>query len=170
MFTVNDIRKEYKRLDQQLNLNTSNINIQISTKAVNRLGSCSTKNYTPVKITIADFVLKDENLFYDVIRHEYAHAITKIRYPREKHGHDYIWQRACREVGCSPTRCNDIESDILKTVKDEKSKYTVTCESCGKQYLYFRKANIIKAIESGNVKGFYCGKCNNRTFKLEYAI
>ena len=170
MFTVNDIKAEYARLDSKLNVDTSNIEIKISTQAINRLGSCRSRNGIPIRITITDFVLKDNDLFYDVIRHEYAHALTKLRYPKEKHGHDYIWQGVCREVGCNPSRVNEIESDVIGQVQENKKKYIVTCESCGSESKYYRKSNIVKYLENGQNGRYYCNRCNNKSFRLDYAV
>jgi len=168
MYNINDIESEYRRLDKIVNLDTSNINIKLSTKSVNRLGSCRSIRGVPASITIADFVLQEKDLFYDVIRHEYAHAITKLRYPKEKHGHDSVWQKACKEVGCNPSRISEIESNIVKTIQENKKKYIVKCSNCGKEYTYYRKSNVVKALENGEAYGFYCGGCSCRSLKLIY--
>ena len=169
MFTVKDIREEYDRLDKFTNVDTSNIMIEISTTSLKRLGCCHFFNNQPSRITIADFVLKDKKLFYDVIRHEYAHAVVKLRYPNEKHGHDYVWKRVCIEVGCKPSCKYSVESDTLNNIINEKAKYVVTCETCGKLFPYQRKPKIIEAIKNNDTGRYSCPKCRNSKFSYRQA-
>ena len=104
--TLEDIRREYDRLDALCGVDTKPVALRVSTRAAKRLGSCKYVGSKVESITISDFVLDAaDEIFFDTIRHEYAHALVKLRRPREKHGHDALWKAACREVGCAPERC-----------------------------------------------------------------
>ena len=82
MYSIEDIRKEYDRLDSLCGVDTS-------------------RKYYPTCIMITDFILTLEEEFWDIIRHEYAHALVTLR-DGIQHGHDNVWKQACLEVGCPP--------------------------------------------------------------------
>lgn len=71
-----------------------------------------------------------DNAIKDTIIHEIAHALTK------GHGHDYVWQRKCVQLGGNGQRLggndkfiggSDGRADFHKT----QAKYTLTCPVCG---------------------------------------
>ena len=84
MFTITDIRNEYKRLDAITGQNIASIPIEISYNDSRKAGCyCSTVSCGSVygeKFIISDFSLNaTEHNFYDTIRHEYAHALATRR-------------------------------------------------------------------------------------------
>ena len=98
--TLDDVRREYDRLDALCGVDTTQVALRISKRATKRLGSCKYVGNAVESVTISDFVLDAaDEVFYDTIRHEYAHALVKLRFPRERHGHDARWKAACLEVG-----------------------------------------------------------------------
>ena len=106
------IRTEYDRLDKICNVDTSKIDISISGRMTRKLGMFIIEKKLfreELSIRISSRIIDDENLFMDVIRHEYAHAIVHIRDPRHRHLHDKVWKNACREVGCIPRATRRIE-------------------------------------------------------------
>jgi len=72
MHTVEEIRKEYQRLDRLCRVDTALVSVVISPKSVRLYGSCTCKNGRPVCIRIAAFLLEEDAAFWDTVRHEYA--------------------------------------------------------------------------------------------------
>lgn len=170
--TLEDIRHEYDRLDALCGVDTSSVELVSSTRMKTRLGYCQYRNRKPAKIVIAAFMfeMSDEELL-DTARHEYAHALVKIRRPRENHGHDAVWKAAAAEVGCVPRRtCQDAAiNEYCKAKRRESSaKYRVKCVSCGKTWEYKRKGRIVAAIlDHPRTRRFSCPSCHSRHFAVE---
>lgn len=165
MFTVNDVHNEYRRLDTISHVDTSHIQLKISQKGINRFGYCKSvhvKNgqLTPVEISFSDMIFEDESLFWQTIRHEYAHALVTIR-DGKAHGHDWVWKLACKEIGCAPRRLINTEnSEIVKQREADLVKYTLACRNCGWERRYFRKGKVVKNFLSGRKQPHYfCPKC-----------
>lgn len=101
MYNLQDIANEYHRLDQIFNIDTSDIDL-VHFTGVSQCGYCYIKNGKPIKIGINDLVFEcPENEFYDVIRHEYAHAVDAVKY--KNRGHSKTWKQICEIVGCIPS-------------------------------------------------------------------
>lgn len=164
MFTIQDIRKEYDRLDNLCKVNTKGIKIIFSSRMQRRYGCCAFKNKKPVEIRIAENLRNSPDMFWDTVRHEYAHALVKLRYPNERHVHDDVWKRACIEVGCDPKRTAESSEDV-KEKQEAQAKYIVTCSKCGKTFLYYRTAKVIKSLRAG-YKHFSCPICHSTDLKL----
>lgn len=58
----------------------------------------------------------------DVILHEIAHALVG-----PKHGHDYVWQMKCVEIGARPERLNSTSTTSAT------HNYIIECQKCGQQ-------------------------------------
>lgn len=159
MFTLDDIRKEYDRLDKLTGVDTKSIELAVSTRSTNRYGSCKMINHKPVKIIIADFVLKDnnENIFWDTIRHEYVHAMVKLRNPKENHGHDWLFKKGCIEVGCDPSRLATETSEIALQRREEKLKYIVYCPKCGDEWKYVKAGKVVQGLKKK--RHYKCPNC-----------
>lgn len=82
----------------------------------------------------------------DTILHEIAHAMVGY-----EHGHNHVWQRQARAIGCNGQRCYEIDELIDHEALATKSKYTLTCPTCGRKSAAHRKLKRSKA----------CGKCCN---------
>ena len=98
----------------------------------------------------------------DTILHEIAHALVGC-----KHGHNRVWQRKAKEIGCDGKRCYDPNSAFVEGGKEAiiaQSKYTMTCPECGHVIPAHRKPKINKA----------CGKCciayNNGKYCEKYKL
>lgn len=165
-FTLNDVRAEYRRLDAKFGVHIANIDLSISKRSVNRFGFCRYRGRKPVQISLADFIFEDKVLFYDVIRHEYAHALVKVREPYKNHGHDAVWKMAALECGCSPTRLNDNEygHKISAKRRDAQTKYIVQCNACGQIWKCVRTGNVVKSLQKGS-KSCYC-PCGSHDLSL----
>ena len=172
--TLEEIRREYDRLDRLCGVDTSGVRLEASTRLRTRLGYCQYQGTRPVKIVIASFLLAmGDAEVLDTARHEYAHALVKLRRPRETHGHDAVWKAAAAEVGCTPrSTCQDAE--INAYCKDRRNaqsvKYIVRCLSCGRTWEYKRKGRVVSALLSHpRTRRFLCPVCGGGRFSLENA-
>jgi len=166
MFGLEDIRKEYQRLDQLCGIDTSAISLAVSTRALKRRGACISKRGKPVKIAISDFVFEEPaKSFFDTIRHEYAHALVHIR-SGKSHKHDRMWKKACVEVGCKADRFS--AASEAQTEKIQKhAKYTIACQGCGNEFQRMKKTKLISLLEAGQKHPYHCARCNSKDFKLK---
>ncbi|MBQ9648107.1 MAG: SprT-like domain-containing protein [Oscillospiraceae bacterium] len=167
--TLDDIRREYDRLDTLCGVDTRAVALRVSTRASKRLGSCKYVGNAVECVTISDFVMAAaDDVFYDTIRHEYAHALVKLRRPREKHGHDAVWKAACREVGCAPERCCD--PSLLPNAGNRRAEayhYRLRCLGCGASWDYKRKAKVLRLVERGASRYCTCPHCKGHRFAIE---
>lgn len=165
MFTLEDVWREYRRLDRICRVDTSKIQVKVSKRAVRRRGSCVYTGLGVKEIRLSDFIFTEPaDLFYDTVRHEYAHAVVKLRRPFERHGHDEVWKSVCLEVGCSPNRLASVPAEV-KSQYEDKSKYVMTCTYCGAQWKFYRKTRLIKGLMAGTSKAV-CPKCRRTDFEL----
>ncbi len=164
--SIKAIKDEYARLDAITGVDTANIRVSFSTRALYRRGSCKYKNNVPIEISISDSLRDDEVEFWDTVRHEYAHAVVKIRFPNENHGHDKVWKAVCLEVGCKPQRCAKVNEEFIARA-EERMRYTVTCDCCGKTWKYSRAGKIVQELRRnpGTAK-LTCPICNQHSFVL----
>lgn len=165
MFDLSDVRAEYDRLDKILGINTKNIELK-KNKGYRMGGYCKTKKYfgkqKPILIAINEVAFDlPKNEFYDLIRHEYAHAAdVLLNGYMSVHGHN--WKQVCIQIGCSPERLINTESILhekLQEVKKNSVKYTIICPCCGKEYSYTRMTKIYKSFL--NYNKLHCPKCDN---------
>jgi len=170
-FTTEDVRREYDRLDALCGADTSGIELRVSKRASRRLGSCKYVGSRVECVTISDFVLAaPEDVFLDTIRHEYAHALVKLRFPRETHGHDAVWKAACLEVGCAPARCCDPAALPAPPRREEPYRYRLRCLVCGRHWDYKRKTKVISLVARGASRRCVCPHCRGRRFAVESLI
>ena len=174
MHTEEDIRAEFKRLDKICSVDSSHIDIKLN-NAQKRLGSFSYRPGFPhgtMTVTISKKVLNDDDLFYDTVRHEYAHAVVFIRHPFSRHGHDRVWKAVCREVGCTPRAT--VKDTVLRESTEQNAKYKVTCLRCGTETYYVRSGNVVQTLQKeSSSRGLFkrmsyvsCRKCGGREFTL----
>ncbi len=141
MHSLDEIRREYDRLDKLCGVDTSSVEIEISRRPGRRLGSFRyplKEGAAPLRIIISASLLEQDEQFWDTIRHEYAHAAVYLRHPGERHGHDRTWKELCRQLGCSPERLAP-ESRAQQERTEETAKYRVHCNGCGRASNYFRE-------------------------------
>lgn len=172
MKTIEDIRKEYDRLDTLCGVNTKGIELRISKQSKKRGGYCRIREiknrWHPIEIVISAFVLnEDEELFLNVIRHEYAHALVCIR-TNKNNGHNALWKRACAEVGCDANRFYTASESILSEQR-KTAKYELKCEKCGNILYWFREGKNVKAMKKGVLKLTH-PKCGGKSFTVTSLI
>lgn len=177
MYTAQDIRDECCRLDKLCGVNTQEIEIKLN-NAKSKLGSFSLQpapsKYALIRalspaphmvITISRQVMSDENLFYDTVRHEYAHALVYLRKPNERHAHDAVWKAACREVGCTPRAT--VKNKAYSEQRRASAKYTVSCRGCGAESYYQKAGKTVSLLlTEPATKKIICRRCGGRSFEL----
>jgi predicted SprT family Zn-dependent metalloprotease len=82
-------------------------------------------------IGISSYLLPSMSLdvLTNTVLHEIAHALVG-----SGHGHDFVWRRKAREIGCSAERTTSIEVD-----ENKLSKYSCQCPDCLRMHHKHRK-------------------------------
>lgn len=161
MHTITDIQAEFARLDKITGLDTSKIPIEITDRRVSKYGTVRFHDRKPVKVIFAEHILREEEAFWNTVRHEYAHILARARNPRrriEAHGEE--WKAACKITGCIP-KSRSPSTESAKRLRRERAKYIVRCADCGDELLYLKKGDVVKSLLRGETT-YYCGKCDGR--------
>ena len=169
-FGIEDIRKEYDRLDRLTGVDTSKVSLRISKRMSRKLGEFRTTGgllRREREIAISSRCLGDEDLFYEVIRHEYAHAVVSIRHPLERHVHDETWKSVCRQIGCRPKAT--IKLDNRYKAEPRAYKYEVVCKRCGASSKYKTRSKVVQYALHNSMGRLTCRKCGGHKFDV-YSI
>ena len=133
MWTLEQVRAEYHRLDRLLGIDTSGIPVRFSKRMTRQYGVCTFLKNRPQEIRLADFLRQEDQVFWDTARHEYAHAAVALL-TGKRHGHDEVWRAVCRRIGCPEDRlalqCAAAEEN-RKRIAAARGVYVVTCLGCG---------------------------------------
>lgn len=150
MYTLQDVENEYRRLDQILGVDTSNIELVRYTGSTSA-GYCSIHKGKPVKIGINELLFGcSEEEFYDTIRHEYAHAVNTIKC--KSRGHNQTWKQICKAIGCTPLGRIPENSELQKKFEQQNmqtAKYKIICPFCGQVNYYQRKCSAVSMYYAG---------------------
>lgn len=167
MHTLEEVRREYDRLDRLVGVDTSKIELKISRRAVRQLGSFRSpaRGTGPLRITLSALILDDDAQFWDTVRHEYAHAAVYLLHPGEKHGHDRVWRDMCRLVGCEAKRLAP-EQGRAAELRKARAKYIIRCESCGAESRYVRRGRAVDLMLRGRGRMLRCRSCGGSRFAL----
>ena len=165
--TLDEVRREYDRLDRLVGVDTSKIELKISRRAVRQLGSFRSpaRGTGKLRITLSALILDDDEQFWDTVRHEYAHAAVYLLHPGEKHGHDRVWRDMCRLVGCSPKRLAP-EKGRAAELRQAQAKYIIRCRTCGAESRYVRRGRTVELMLRGRGRMLRCRKCGQSSFVL----
>ena len=99
-----------------------------------RAGLC---NFSKKTISLSRHYAREATMEHitDTILHEIAHALVGPR-----HGHDAVWRRKARNIGCSAMRCHDLTFTKARwvmtcpngcfTVERHRRKSGLVCKSC----------------------------------------
>ena len=96
MWTLAQVQAEYRRLDRLLGIDTSRVAVSFSRRMTRQYGVCTFVKNRPQEIRLADFLRREDQVFWDTARHEYAHAAAAIL-TGKRHGHDEAWKAVCRK-------------------------------------------------------------------------
>ena len=149
MWTLEQVRAEYHRLDRLLGIDTSGIPVRFSKRMTRQYGVCTFLKNRPQEIRLADFLRQEDAVFWDTARHEYAHAAAALL-TGKRHGHDEVWRAVCRRIGCPEDRlapqCAAAEEN-RKRIAAARGVYVVTCLGCGAESRYLRRGKVVQALE-----------------------
>lgn len=96
--------------------------------AVRRFGCCRHgKKVISLSRTLSE--INDWETVKLTVLHEIAHALVGVG-----HGHDWVWQKKCIEIGGDGKRCYDSAKVNTPTLA-----YTATCPNCGEVHQKARK-------------------------------
>lgn len=163
MWTIEELREEYDRLDRYLGIDTRPIRLRFSARMQRQHGVCCFQNGWPVEIRIAEFLRDDDAAFLETARHEYAHAAAAI-ITGTRHGHDALWRGLCERIGCRPERLAEV-STAQQAALDSRG-YIVCCCRCGATSRYLRRSRVIHSIETGQGR-CRCRRCGGEKFTIE---
>lgn len=163
MWTLEEIREEYDRLDRYLGIDTRLIRLSFSKKMRRQHGVCCFRGDRPAEIRLADFLRADDDAMLDTARHEYAHAAAALLTGR-RHGHDAVWKDICVRIGCKPERLAG--TTAAQEAKNAGCGYLVRCKTCGAESRYLRRGAVVRSIAQGR-QDCRCRRCGGRTFTLE---
>ena len=105
-----------------------------------RAGACF---FREKKISFSRNFIKNSNQseIYDTILHEIAHALVG-----PNHGHDIVWKKTAKKLGCSAKRCHTLEFSDHKWIrycknfcweqKTHRRKLNLICRKCGASVCY----------------------------------
>lgn len=118
------------------------------TNARNQAGVCRWSRTKGNSIGLSKYLIPhmNEDKIKDTILHEIAHALVG-----HKHGHNIVWQRQARAIGCNGMRCYSPHKELnnYQETLAVQSKYTYTCPTCDRKTAIHRMPKRSSA----------CGKC-----------
>lgn len=171
-----EIKKEYKKLDKYLGIDTSHIKILFTNDQKSENAAfCEVDKITSEVLSITFNLFLFGNLKkadqIDVMRHEYAHAAAYIKYGY-KGNHGEKWQRMCRKIGCRPLeRIYSINvPEVLYSSANKVSEdiSQVRCAKCGNITMQEEYSHIVKALRNGYLGlNYRCENCGSVVFILE---
>ena len=101
-----------------------------------RAGQC---DYNTKVISLSRLYVRaaEKDHIRDTILHEIAHALVG-----PSHGHDVVWRQKAREIGCTATRCHNLNFS--------KARWIMKCPNgCFSVERHRRKSGLV------------CGECNS---------
>jgi SprT-like family. len=167
------VRAEYDRLDKLCRVNTKNIRLSTYSKQHKTVAACwfHTNNFIPYSITFNNRYLcvMPEVDYVDIIRHEYAHAVSLIR-THQDCGHNSIWKDICLEVGCRPSpysyNLNKLEQ-LVGTNRPDEQDCAVECLKCGNITYHRDDSRIVSVLRLGRSSWNYrCDQCGGFFFRF----
>ena len=168
MWTLAQVQAEYRRLDRLLGIDTSRVAVSFSRRMTRQYGVCTFVKNRPQEIRLADFLRREDQVFWDTARHEYAHAAVAIL-TGKRHGHDEAWKAVCRRIGCPPERLApscEAAAENRRRIEAVRGVYVVTCLGCGAESRYLRRGTVVQALEEKR-GGIRCRRCGGKKFRLE---
>ena len=149
MWTLAQVQAEYRRLDRLLGIDTSRVAVSFSRRMTRQYGVCTFVKNRPQEIRLADFLRREDQVFWDTVRHEYAHAAAAIL-TGKRHGHDEAWKAVCRRIGCPPERLAPSCEAAAENRRRIEAVRGVRCEYAVGQLM---KLGMIRELGRKNVVG-----------------
>lgn len=139
------LRYEYARELMDVH-GLQNWELEISKRAKKVGGVCGRKGVRKyIRLSWGYMQAIDDLEFEDTVLHEIAHALVGI-----KEGHNYVWYRKAKEIGCS--------GKIYHNVVYTEPKWKYTCENGCWEVGRHRRSNVSRKR---------CGRCKGKVFFKE---
>ena len=126
MYTLEDVRKEYDRLDALLGIDTRYIDLKFG-RGFRTAGKFEVRKKNGVEkltIRINKVVFECcEESFMEIVRHEYAHAANHIIHNGNCDINGPMWKEMCLKVGSSGEMHVNKDSDVHELLNRERSTY-----------------------------------------------
>lgn len=164
-WTEERIRKELRKLDERTGLHGAVLPISFTNS--NCQLACFVSGIED-SFRFSNIYLKD-NKFPDVevvylIRHEYAHYMSRTRYGAEGGGHGAYWKKCCSEIDAYSIRCHSKERAEYHQKKSEQED--IIRSSLDR----YRSGSIIRHPQFGDgVINNIVGEGLNRIAKVRFA-
>lgn len=167
MRTIEQIRNELQRLDAQSGLSSADLEIRI-TDTYFKLGSYFRPNsnrqeYFQFSSQLMDPELFPDDIFIDIVRHEFCHYFVRHTETKPYKAHGLEWKLACIKFRANPrSKCKTVDAEYEKARMKSAArayKYEVRCD-CGWSKKYMKRTKAINGICSGSGK-YLCPMCKN---------
>ena len=127
-------------------------------KASRRFGVCKRTKHI-ICLSKKLVLLNNEQEVKDVLLHEIAHALVRV-----KHHHDKVWKRKAIEIGCRPIPYYGKEVILPPRLPKFEKGWVAACPKCGKEFTNYRK----------HMTKFACWACfekyNNGKYSEEFLL
>lgn len=148
--------KEFQQIEKFLHFPKIDVVFDLDHDANELFGQCHKYRYRPLAVVKIYKTHYEHSKFDDVLNtivHELCHAVD---YQFSKHGK--FWQHIARIAGqhfnTVIKRCDSFDQHEFE-VRKQKALATLTCNTCSKQYLIFKRSGPFKS----QGKGYSCGSC-----------
>lgn len=165
-YTIGDVKKIIKELDDQTKLNAYDLPITVNTRKYKVLGT-----YTNGKGFEFSKVFLDNATSYDleqVVKHEYAHHMVFIHYGRNVKSHGKEFKYCCSLINCTLDGATvELQCKMPEQRKKQARNHALTCDKCATTFKYARKSQAVK-IAIGEIVGkLTCPNCGNHNFNYK---
>jgi SprT protein len=99
-----------------------------------------------------------ERVLNQTIPHELAHFVAKMVFGRGIKPHGYEWKRVMRLFGKKPTRCHNMDTTTVQSLRKKSQRTLVTCKcpTCG-GLLILSQAKATKMLKGTTYRHKACG-------------
>ena len=113
------------------------------------------ENYAK-RLLDVEYDIKIDGLMYHVNPMDVGYKFESVHiHGRKGRGHGNFWKHVASSIGCNAKRCYS-----SKDVNTPQYKYTLICDSCGKEQ---------HARRMGSSQ-YSCGKCSPRKFNRDFLL
>ena len=126
MWTLEQVRAEYHRLDRLLGIDTSGIPVRFSKRMTRQYGVCTFLKNRPQEIRLADFLRQEDAVFWDTARHEYAHAAAEENRKRIAAARG-VYVVTC--LGCGAESRYLRRGKVVQALEEKRGQ--IRCRRCG---------------------------------------
>jgi hypothetical protein len=165
-FVVDGVTYNMNKLGWIFSMNTNKSRFGVCKKRLSRRHSRELMRMEYVmtikRIELSQWMVVNSDTPYekwiDTMLHEIAHAIDSEINADCRSSHGYKWVRIAKMIGCNGERCGNAKVDA------KASKYTLKCNSCGKESASHKRKKRVSAC------GDCCRKYNGGRYDSKYAL